>query len=201
MAELPIERLPGIKSDTWIAEMCKGDNPMISPFVQDLKEEGVISYGLGSYGYDFRCDNIFKVFKKDETSWDTAFVDPKDLSSRCYDDVRVAKGGFLELPPHGFALASTVEYFRIPENVLAIFIGKSTYARCGIIVNVTPGEPGWEGILTLEISNTTPLPCLIYPGEGICQGIFFEGAPCEVSYKSRKGKYQNQTGITIPKIK
>ncbi|MDP3935931.1 MAG: dCTP deaminase [Alphaproteobacteria bacterium] len=182
-----------IMSDKWIRQRSL-DNEMISPFVDRQKKEGVISYGLSSYGYDARVSNEFKVF----TNVDNAIVDPKDFSLQSFvtrtSDVCI-------IPPNSFVLARTVEYFRIPRDVLVICLGKSTYARCGIIVNVTPLEPEWEGHVTLEFSNTTPLPAKIYANEGACQFLFFQGNEmCETSYKDRAGKYMKQTGVTPPKL-
>jgi len=167
---------------------------MIEPFVEEQKREGVISYGLSSYGYDVRVADEYKIF----TNVYTAVVDPKHFDPRSFVEY---KGEVLVIPPNSFALARSVEYFRIPRNVLTICMGKSTYARCGIIVNVTPFEPEWEGFVTLEISNTSPLPARVYSGEGICQVIFLEADEvCEVSYKDKKGKYQAQQGIVLPRI-
>ena len=167
---------------------------MIEPFVDKQQHSGVISYGLSSYGYDIRVADEFKIF----TNVNSAVVDPKQFDKRSMVDF---KGDICVIPPNSFVLAKTVEYFRIPRQVLTICVGKSTYARCGIIVNVTPFEPEWEGFVTLEISNTTPLPARIYANEGIAQVLFFESdAPCEVSYADKKGKYQNQKGIALPKI-
>ncbi len=167
---------------------------MIEPFVDKQQHNGVISYGLSSYGYDIRVADEFKIF----TNVNSAVVDPKRFDKRSMVDF---KGDICVIPPNSFVLAKTVEYFRIPRQVLTICVGKSTYARCGIIVNVTPFEPEWEGFVTLEISNTTPLPARIYANEGIAQVLFFESdAPCEVSYADKKGKYQNQKGIALPKL-
>ncbi len=167
---------------------------MIEPFVDKQQKNGVISYGLSSYGYDIRVADEFKIF----TNVNSAVVDPKSFDKRSMVDF---KGDICVIPPNSFVLAKTVEYFRIPRLVLTICVGKSTYARCGIIVNVTPFEPEWEGFVTLEISNTTPLPARIYANEGIAQVLFFESdAPCEVSYADKKGKYQNQKGIALPKL-
>ena len=167
---------------------------MIEPFVDKQQKNGVISYGLSSYGYDIRVADEFKIF----TNVNSAVVDPKQFDKRSMVDF---KGDICVIPPNSFVLAKTVEYFRIPRRVLTICVGKSTYARCGIIVNVTPFEPEWEGFVTLEISNTTPLPARIYANEGIAQVLFFESdAPCEVSYADKKGKYQNQKGIALPKL-
>lgn len=183
-----------IKSDSWIREAAgKG---MIEPFVQEqVKKQGnigKISYGLSSYGYDVRCSNEFKIF----TNVHSAVVDPKAFDKRSFVEVET---DVCIIPPNSFALARTVEYFKIPRNILSICLGKSTYARCGIIVNVTPLEPEWEGHVTLEFSNTTNLPAYIYANEGVAQMIFLESDTiCEVSYKDRKGKYQGQTGITDP---
>ena len=185
-----------IKSDTWIKKMSKEEN-MISPFEPDqirLSSGGkVISYGTSSYGYDVRCSSMFKVF----TNINSAVVDPKEFDRNSFVDF---EGDTCIIPPNSFALASTVEYFKIPRSVLTICLGKSTYARCGIIVNVTPLEPEWEGHVTLEFSNTTPLPAKIYANEGVAQMLFFESdSICEISYKDRGGKYQKQTGVTLPK--
>ena len=181
-----------IKSDKWIRRMAK-KHQMIVPFSDRRIKKGVISYGLSSYGYDIRVADEFKVF----TNVNTTVVDPKKFDQRSLMDV---KGRFCLVPPNSFILARTVEYFKIPRNILTICLGKSTYARCGIIVNVTPFEPEWEGYATLEISNTTPLPAKIYAGEGIAQIIFLEADEiCEVSYKDKKGKYQAQKRITLPK--
>ena len=167
---------------------------MIEPFVDKQQKNGVISFGLSSYGYDIRVADEFKIF----TNVNSAVVDPKQFDKRSMVDF---KGDICVIPPNSFVLAKTVEYFRIPRQVLTICLGKSTYARCGIIVNVTPFEPEWEGFVTLEISNTTPLPARIYANEGIAQVLFFESdAPCEVSYADKKGKYQNQKGIALPKL-
>ncbi len=170
------------------------EEKMIEPFVDKQQHSGVISYGLSSYGYDIRVADEFKIF----TNVNSAVVDPKQFDKRSMVDF---KGDICVIPPNSFVLAKTVEYFRIPRQVLTICVGKSTYARCGIIVNVTPFEPEWEGFVTLEISNTTPLPARIYANEGIAQVLFFESdAPCEVSYADKKGKYQNQKGIALPKL-
>jgi dCTP deaminase len=167
---------------------------MIEPFVDAQKREGTISFGLSSYGYDARVADEFKIF----TNVDNAIVDPKNFSANSFVD---RKTDVCVIPPNSFALARTVEYFRIPRDILVICLGKSTYARCGIIVNVTPLEPGWEGHVTLEFSNTTPLPAKIYANEGACQFLFLEGdQPCETSYADRKGKYQGQKGVTLPKL-
>jgi len=180
-------------SDKWIRRMAK-EHKMIEPFVDEQIKGGKVSFGLSSYGYDLRVADEFKVF----TNMYSSIVDPKDFRSDAFMDV---KGEFCLIPPNSFALAKSVEYFRIPRNVLTLCIGKSTYARCGIIVNVTPFEPEWEGIVTLEISNTTPLPAKIYAGEGLAQVLFFQAAEiCEVSYADRKGKYMNHIEITYPKV-
>jgi dCTP deaminase len=182
-----------IKSDKWIKRMAK-EHQMIVPFSERQTKKGIISYGLSSYGYDIRVADEFKVF----TNVNTTIVDPKQFDQRSLIDV---KGKFCIIPPNSFVLARTVEYFKIPRNILTICLGKSTYARCGIIVNVTPFEPEWEGYATLEISNTTPLPAKIYANEGIAQIIFLEADEiCEVSYKDKKGKYQAQKRITLPKL-
>ena len=168
---------------------------MIEPFEENQVREGVISYGVSSYGYDIRVADEFKIFTPNPYN---TVVDPKHLDER---SLMSFKGDMCIVPPNSFALAVTVEYFRIPRDVLTICLGKSTYARCGIITNVTPFEPGWEGYVTLEISNTTPLPAKIYANEGIAQVLFFEAdEPCEVSYADRKGKYNKQTGITLPRL-
>jgi len=183
----------GIKADTWIRRMAL-EQKMIEPFVESQVRDGVISYGLSSYGYDIRVADEFKIF----TNINTTIVDPKNFDEQSFVDF---KGEVCIIPPNSFALARTVEYFRIPRNILTICLGKSTYARCGIIVNVTPFEPEWEGHATLEISNTTPLPARIYAGEGIAQVVFFEADEvCEVSYADKKGKYQAQREITLPRI-
>ena len=171
------------------------EHGMIEPFVESQVREGVISYGLSSYGYDIRVSNEFKVF----TNVFSAIVDPKNFDNNSM--VSITTDDPVLIPPNSFALARTIEYFRIPRNVLTICLGKSTLARCGIIVNVTPFEPEWEGYVTLEISNTTPLPARIYPNEGIAQVLFFEADDvCETSYADKKGKYQNQQTIVLPKV-
>jgi dCTP deaminase len=185
-----------IKSDKWIRRMAQ-EHGMIEPFVErQVRTEGaeaLISYGVSSYGYDVRCADEFKVF----TNINSATVDPKNFDEKSFVDV---KSDVCIIPPNSFALARTVEFFRIPRNVLTICLGKSTYARCGIIVNVTPLEPEWEGHVTLEFSNTTTLPAKIYANEGVAQMLFFESDEvCEVSYKDRGGKYQGQLGVTLPK--
>lgn len=183
----------GLKPDHWIRKMAL-EHGMIEPFAEGQPRSGVISYGLSSYGYDIRVADEFKIF----TNVYSAIVDPKHFDPKSMVDF---KGEVCLIPPNSFALARTVEYFRIPRNVLTICVGKSTYARCGIIVNVTPFEPGWEGYVTLEISNTTPLPAKIYANEGIAQVLFFEAdEECEVSYAEKKGKYQRQQGIVLPRI-
>ncbi|HET8707910.1 MAG TPA: dCTP deaminase [Pseudomonadales bacterium] len=185
-----------IKSDKWIKRMVR-DQQMIAPFeesqVRYVEGQKVISYGVSSYGYDVRCSREFKIF----TNINSVIVDPKAFDERRFVDF---EGDVCIIPPNSFALARTVEYFRIPRNVLTICVGKSTYARCGIIVNVTPLEPEWEGHVTLEFSNTTNLPAKIYANEGVAQMLFFESDEiCDVSYKDRGGKYQGQTGVTLPK--
>ncbi|NOZ11278.1 MAG: dCTP deaminase [Gammaproteobacteria bacterium] len=185
-----------IKSDNWIRRMAR-DHGMIEPFeaeqVRTVDNRRVVSYGTSSYGYDIRCSGEFKIF----TNINSAVVDPKNFDPNSFVDF---EGEVCIIPPNSFALARTVEYFRIPRNVLTICLGKSTYARCGIIVNVTPFEPEWEGYVTLEFSNTTPLPAKIYANEGVAQVIFFEAdEECSVSYKDRGGKYQKQQGVTLPK--
>jgi dCTP deaminase len=179
--------------DHWIREQARGA-AMIDPFVEDQKRDGVISYGLSSYGYDARCSDEFKVF----TNVDSAIVDPKAFNPSSFVD---RKGPVCIIPPNSFALTHTIEYFRIPRDILVICLGKSTYARGGIIVNVTPLEPEWEGQVTIEISNTTPLPAKIYAGEGICQFLFLQGSsPCEVSYADKSGKYMGQRGVSLPRM-
>lgn len=182
-----------IKSDNWIREQ-SFNNGMIEPFVENQIRDNVISYGVSSYGYDIRISDEYKIF----TNLNSTIVDPKAFDPKSFVDF---KGEVCIIPPNSFALGRTVEYFKVPRDIMTICVGKSTYARCGIITNVTPLEPGWEGYITLEISNTTPLPAKIYSGEGICQILFFEGAePCSVSYAEKKGKYQKQTGVTLPKL-
>ena len=183
----------GLKPDTWIIRMAR-EHRMIEPFVEDQVRDGVISYGVSSYGYDIRVADEFKIF----TNVFSAVVDPKNFNPASMVDYR---GPVCVIPPNSFALARSVEYFRIPRQVLTICVGKSTYARCGIIVNVTPFEPEWEGYVTLEISNTTPLPARIYAGEGIAQVLFFEADEvCRVSYADKKGKYQKQQTIELPRV-
>ena len=185
-----------IKSDKWIRRMAESHG-MIEPFepgqVRASEQGRVISYGTSSYGYDIRCSSEFKIF----TNINSAIVDPKEFDQSSFVDF---EGDVCIIPPNSFALARTVEYFRIPRDVLTICLGKSTYARCGIIVNVTPFEPEWEGFVTLEFSNTTPLPAKIYANEGVAQVLFFQSdEPCETSYADRGGKYQGQVGVTLPK--
>ncbi|MBM3122419.1 MAG: dCTP deaminase [Chloroflexi bacterium] len=183
----------GLKPDTWIARMAR-EQRMIEPFVEDQVRDGVISYGVSSYGYDIRVADEFKIF----TNVYSAVVDPKHFDPKSMVDF---KGEVCVIPPNSFALARTVEYFRIPRSVLTVCLGKSTYARCGIIVNVTPFEPEWEGFVTLEISNTTPLPARIYANEGIAQVLFFEAdETCRTSYADKKGKYQAQKTIALPRL-
>ena len=183
----------GLKADNWIRKMAL-EQKMIEPFVDGQVREGVISYGLSSYGYDVRVTDEFKIF----TNVHSAVVDPKNFAPESFVDF---KGEVCIIPPNSFVLARTLEYFRIPRNVLTTCIGKSTYARCGLIVNVTPFEPEWEGYVTLEISNTTPLPAKVYAFEGIAQVLFFEGdEPPDTSYADRKGKYQKQQTIVLPRI-
>jgi dCTP deaminase len=182
-----------IMPDSWIREMAQ-KHGMIEPFVETQRREDVISYGLSSYGYDARVSDEFKIFH----NIDGAVVDPKNFSPKGFVDRKVP---ICIIPPNSFALASTVEYFRIPRDILVICLGKSTYARCGIIVNVTPLEPEWEGHVTLEFSNTTTLPARIYANEGAAQFIFLRAdTPCDVSYADRKGKYMKQRGVTLPKL-
>jgi dCTP deaminase len=183
----------GLKPDHWIRKMAT-EHGMIEPFADSQVRDGVISFGVSSYGYDIRVAEEFKIF----TNVFSAVVDPKQFDEKSMVDF---KGRVCAIPPNSFVLARTVEYFRIPRDVLTICVGKSTYARCGIIVNVTPFEPEWEGFVTLEISNTTPLPARIYANEGIAQVLFFEAdEPCEVSYAEKKGKYQKQQTIVLPKL-
>ena len=187
-----------IKSDKWIRRMAE-QHGMIEPFEpgqirQNAAGQKIVSYGTSSYGYDIRCAPEFKVF----TNIYSTVVDPKNFDERSFVDI---ESDVCIIPPNSFALARTMEYFRIPRNVLTICLGKSTYARCGIIVNVTPLEPGWEGHVTLEFSNTTPLPAKIYANEGACQFLFLKGEqPCETSYADRAGKYMGQRGVTLPKL-
>ncbi len=182
-----------IKSDRWIRQMAL-EHEMIAPFVERQVREGVISYGLSSYGYDMRVADEFKVF----TNVFNPLVDPKHFDQRSFVDI---KADYVDIPPNSFALARSVERFHIPRNVLAICLGKSTYARCGIILNTTPFEPGWRGYVTLEISNTTPLPARIYANEGIGQVLFFESdEQCETSYADKAGKYLDQVGIVPPRM-
>ena len=185
-----------IKSDKWIRRMADEHGmiaPCVSNQVKQANEHRIISYGTSSYGYDVRCSTHFKIF----TNINSAVVDPKNFASESFVDF---EGDVCIIPPNSFALASTVEYFRIPRSVLTVCLGKSTYARCGIIVNVTPLEPEWEGHVTLEFSNTTPLPAKIYANEGVAQMLFFQSdEECQTSYKDRGGKYQGQTGVTLPK--
>ena len=186
-----------IKPDKWIRRMAE-QHGMIEPFepgqVREVDGRKIVSYGTSSYGYDIRCSNEFKLF----TNINCTIVDPKNFDPNSFVEV---KGDYCIIPPNSFALARTVEYFKIPRSVLTVCLGKSTYARCGIIVNVTPFEPEWEGIVTLEVSNTTPLPAKIYANEGIAQVLFFESDEvCETSYADKKGKYQAQQGLTLPKL-
>jgi dCTP deaminase len=182
-----------IKADRWIKRMAL-EHGMIEPFEDRQVREGIVSFGLSSYGYDIRVADEFKIF----TNINNTVVDPKNFDPRSFVDMRT---DICIVPPNSFALARTIEYFRIPRDVLTVCLGKSTYARCGIIVNVTPFEPEWEGFVTLEISNTTPLPAKIYANEGIAQVLFFRGEEePEVSYKDKGGKYQSQVGVTLPKL-
>ena len=182
-----------VMSDRWIRKMAQ-EQEMIKPFAENQVREGVISYGISSYGYDLRVADEFKIF----TNANSTIVDPKHFDERSFVEFR---GPVCIIPPNSFALARSVEYFKIPRNILTICVGKSTYARCGIIVNVTPLEPEWEGFVTLEISNTAPLPARVYSNEGLCQIVFFNSDQvCEISYKDKKGKYQSQKGIVLPKI-
>ncbi len=186
-----------IKSDKWIKEMCESYN-MIQPYeseqIKSTKNQKAISFGVSSYGYDVRCADEFKVF----TNINSSIVDPKSFDENNFVEI---KSDICLIPPNSFALARTIEYFKIPRDVLTICLGKSTYARCGIIVNVTPLEPEWEGHVTLEFSNTTPLPAKVYANEGVAQFIFLQSdVVCETSYKDRKGKYFGQKGVTLPKV-
>jgi dCTP deaminase len=187
------EEMMSVKPDKWIRKMAR-EHRMIEPFEDHQVRDGVISYGVSSYGYDMRVADEFRIF----TNVNSSIVDPKHFDPKSFVEF---KGDICIVPPNSFALGRSVEYFRIPRSCLTICVGKSTYARCGIIVNVTPFEPEWEGFVTLEISNTTPLPARIYANEGLCQVIFFESdEQCEISYKDKKGKYQSQQGIVLPKI-
>jgi dCTP deaminase len=182
-----------VKSDRWITKMAR-EHGMIEPFEERQVRDGVISYGVSSYGYDIRVADEFRIF----TNVNSAIVDPKNFDPRSLvevdDDICI-------IPPNSFALARTVEFFRIPRNIITVCVGKSTYARCGIIVNVTPFEPEWEGYATLEISNTTPLPAKVYANEGIAQVLFLESdEECEISYADKKGKYQSQVGVVLPRL-
>ncbi len=188
-----LNAVPGIMPDHWIRHQAV-NHDMINPFSDKQKRDGAISYGLSSYGYDARCSDEFMIF----TNIDNAIVDPKDFSHQSFVE---RKTDVCVIPPNSFVLTRTVEHFKIPDDTLVICLGKSTYARCGLIVNVTPLEPGWEGHVTLEISNTTPLPAKVYANEGIAQFLFFKGSsPCETSYASRGGKYMGQKGVTLPKL-
>lgn len=183
----------GIMPDTWIRDQAR-NHGMITPFEESQKRDGIISYGLSSYGYDCRLSDEFMIF----TNVDNAIVDPKDFSNNSFV---TRKTDICIIPPNSFALARTVETFKVPRDVLVVCLGKSTYARCGLIVNVTPLEPEWEGQVTLEISNTTPLPAKVYANEGIAQFLFFKGdSICETSYADRAGKYMGQKGVTLPKL-
>ncbi|HNS02663.1 MAG TPA: dCTP deaminase [Anaerolineae bacterium] len=183
-----------IQPDHWIRKMAL-EHGMIEPFVDGQVRDGVISYGLSSYGYDIRIANEFRIFTPG--LGDLTVVDPKQFDARSMVDFH---GDVCVIPPNSFILARTVEYFRIPRNVITICLGKSSYARCGLVVNVTPFEPEWEGYVTLEISNTTPLPAKVYANEGIAQVLFFQGDPPQMSYADKKGKYQGQAGITLPRL-
>jgi dCTP deaminase len=188
-----------IKADKWIRKMSE-EHGMIEPYepgqVRFINDQKIVSYGTSSYGYDIRCSNEFKIFTNFNQS--NSIVDPKNFDPKCFVE---HVGDTCIIPPNSFVLARTVEYFRIPRSVLTVCLGKSTYARCGIIVNVTPFEPEWEGYVTLEFSNTTPLPAIIYANEGCAQVLFFESdEECEVSYKDRGGKYQGQTGVVVPRM-
>ena len=183
----------GLKPDHWIKKMAL-EHDMIAPFVDSQVRQGVISYGVSSYGYDIRVADEYKIF----TNVFSAVVDPKNFDPHSMVDY---KGDVCVIPPNSFVLARTVEYFRVPRKVLTVCLGKSTYARCGLIVNVTPFEPEWEGFVTLEISNTTPLPAKVYSNEGIAQVLFFEAdEECDISYADKKGKYQAQRGVVLPRL-
>jgi dCTP deaminase len=186
-----------LKNDQWIAQMCKGDRPLISPFIPGQVGDGVISYGLGGHGYDFRIADEFEIFTNIGNG--AGVVDPKNFDEGLLHSF---KGPVCTIPPNSFALARSIEYFCIPSNIVGICLGKSTYARVGIITNFTPLEAGWEGYLTVEISNTTPLPALVYANEGVSQVLFFEGQPASVAYGEREGggKYQGQVGITKARV-
>lgn len=182
-----------VKNDRWITRMAR-EHGMIEPFEERQVRDGVISYGVSSYGYDIRVADEFRIF----TNVNTSIVDPKDFDPRSLVEV---ESDVCIIPPNSFALARTVEYMRIPRNIITVCVGKSTYARCGIICNVTPFEPEWEGFATLEISNTTPLPAKVYANEGIAQVLFLEAdEECEISYADKKGKYQAQTGVVLPRL-
>ena len=182
-----------IKADRWIEQMAR-EEQMIEPFETGLIREGVISYGLSSYGYDIRVADEFKIFH----NVNSTVVDPKNFDANSFVEFT---GGICTIPPNSFALARSIEYIRMPRDVTGVVLGKSTYARCGIVTNFTPLEAGWEGHITIEISNTTPLPARIYANEGIAQVLFFQSDEiCRVSYADRRGKYQGQTGITLPKL-
>ena len=182
-----------VKSDRWITEMAR-KHGMIDPFEDRQVREGVISYGVSSYGYDIRVADEFRIF----TNVNSSIIDPKKFDP---DSLVEVEADVCIVPPNSFALARTVEYLRIPRNIITVCVGKSTYARCGIIVNVTPFEPEWEGFATLEISNTTPLPAKVYAHEGIAQVLFLEAdEECEISYADKKGKYQAQTGVVLPRL-
>lgn len=188
----------GIKSDSWIRRMAQ-DREMINPFVEKQVSGGVVSFGLTSYGYDMRVSDEYKIFTAAGSSISGAIIDPKKFNPESFIDF---KGPVCVVPPNSFALSRSLEWFKVPREILTICVGKSTYARCGIIVNVTPFEPEWEGFVTLEISNTTPLPAKIYSNEGIAQVLFFDGDEvCETSYADKKGKYQGQKEITLPFVK
>lgn len=184
---------PGILADHQIRDLAL-NHGMIEPFEEKQKRDGMISYGLSSYGYDARASDEFKIF----TNIENAIVDPKEFSESSFVDRQT---DICVIPPNSFVLTRSVEYFRIPRDVMVVCLGKSTYARCGLIVNVTPLEPGWEGHVTLEISNTTPLPAKVYANEGVAQFLFFKGSSaCDISYADRAGKYMGQTGVTLPKL-
>lgn len=194
-----MERL-GIMPDWRIEELCK-EHKMISPFTA-INQKNVVSYGLSSMGYDVRLSNDVRVFVNalDMPHKRIKIIDPKNFYPKMTDEVEVEKDGSVILPPHSFSLGSTIEYIKMPDNVIGLALGKSTYARCGLIVSITPLEPGWHGNVTIEMTNATPVPIKIYPTEGICQFIFFEGSRPRTTYKTRQGKYQNQEGVTYPKV-
>ncbi len=184
----------GLQPDRWIRQMAR-ERGLITPFEDKQRRDGVISYGLSAYGYDIRLSDTFKIPQPDEVH---GGIDPKHFDQALWQDYR---GDVINVPPHSYILAHSLEHLRIPDDVLALVQGKSTYARCGIVVNVTPLEPGWHGVITMSISNTAPFPVKLYAGEGIAQVLFFRGdAPCEISYRDKQGKYQGTTGIALPTL-